>query len=90
MRTKSIEKAKINSESTAGNASKTMISDEEIQAGANALLEKLKFENPLLAIQIEVNRQITNAKCREYYWKHREERLEYERTRRRRKSCKSK
>jgi len=87
MRTKSIEKAKINSESTAGSVTLT---EEEIRAGANALLEKLKFENPLLAIQIEVNRQITNAKCREYYWKHREERLEYERTRRRRKSCKSK
>lgn len=87
MRTKSIEKAKINSESTAGSVTLT---EEEIRAGANALLEKLKFENPLLAIQIEVNRQITNAKCREYYWKHREERLEYERTRRRRKSCKRK
>lgn len=77
----------MNSESTAGSVTLT---EEEIRAGANALLEKLKFENPLLAIQIEVNRQITNAKCREYYWKHREERLEYERTRRRRKSCKSK
>lgn len=75
-------------DSTAGNTSR--IINEEIRAGANALLEKLKFENPLLAIQIEVNRQITNAKCREYYWKHREERLEYERTKRRRQSCKSK
>lgn len=85
--TKSTEMAKMNSESTAGSVTLT---EEEIRAGANALLEKLKFENPLLAIQIEVNRQRTNAKRREYYWKHREERLEYERTRRRRKSCKRK